>query len=81
MDTVEDILAGLDIDDDRASDSATVLESPKKSSLPLLRRDISVAINTELAVAEVQECMLFRADRACNATFRFPLPPRAAVFR
>ena len=81
MDSIEDILRELDVADPQPSSLVTSLEGPDGRSVPLTRREVNAVVNTELAVAEVHERLSFLPDSACNATFKFPLPPRAAVFR
>lgn len=81
MDYIEDVLRDLDVADAHPSASVTLLEGSEGHSVPLLQRGVNAVVNTELAVAEVQERLRFLPDSACNATFKFPLPPRAAVFR
>ncbi|KAL3131752.1 hypothetical protein ABBQ38_007471 [Trebouxia sp. C0009 RCD-2024] len=81
MDYIEDVLLDLDVADPQPSSLFTLLEASDGRSVPLTRREVSAVVNTVLAVAEVQERLSFLPDSACNATFKFPLPPRAAVFR
>ena len=78
---VEDILEGFVNIDLADGANAAVLEGPDLQSVPLESRTVKVAVNNELAVAEVQERFNFCATSSCNVTFKFPLPPKAAVFR
>lgn len=81
MDCIEDVLQDLNVADAEPSSSFTLLEASDGRFIQLALREVNAIVNTELAVAEVQERLSFQPNSACNATFKFPLPPRAAVFR
>ncbi|KAG2497306.1 hypothetical protein HYH03_004889 [Edaphochlamys debaryana] len=53
----------------------------KKVSVPLRRRDVTATIHADACFADTTETLSYVADEDCTAVFRFPLPPRAAVYR
>lgn len=51
-------------------------------AVPLKRRDVTGDVYVDGCFADVAETFSYVAgDQDCTATFKFPLPPRAAVYR
>ena len=58
-----------------------VFREGTKTPVPLKRRDVTASIQTSAGFADVTETLSYVVDADCCAVFRFPLPPRAAVYR
>jgi hypothetical protein len=58
-----------------------VFREGTQAPVPLQRRDVTASIQTSAGFADVTETLSYVADTECGAVFRFPLPPRAAVYR
>ncbi|KXZ47715.1 hypothetical protein GPECTOR_33g597 [Gonium pectorale] len=48
--------------------------------VPLRRRDVSATVYADACFADTKETLSYISDVDCTAVFRFPLPPRAAVY-
>ncbi|KAG2443262.1 hypothetical protein HYH02_009335 [Chlamydomonas schloesseri] len=49
--------------------------------VPLRRRDVSATVYAAASFSDTKETLSYVSDAECSAVFRFPLPPRAAVYR
>jgi hypothetical protein len=50
-------------------------------SVPLKRREVAARLFCDAGFADTVERLHFVSDEDVSATFKFPLPPRAAVYR
>ncbi|PNH05173.1 von Willebrand factor A domain-containing protein 5A [Tetrabaena socialis] len=48
--------------------------------VPLRRRDVVATIHASASFADTQETLSYVSDVDCTAVFKFPLPPRSAVY-
>jgi hypothetical protein len=53
----------------------------EERSVPLKRREVSAKLLCDAGVCDTVERLSYVADADVSASFRFPLPPRAAVYR
>lgn len=53
----------------------------KPIPVPLKRRDVSATVYAAASFSDTKETLSYVSDVECSAVFRFPLPPRAAVYR
>ncbi|KAG2443278.1 hypothetical protein HYH02_009348 [Chlamydomonas schloesseri] len=53
----------------------------KPIPVPLRRRDVSAIVYAAASFSDTKETLSYVSDVECSAVFRFPLPPRAAVYR
>ncbi len=53
----------------------------KEIPVPLRRRDVSATVYAAASFSDTKETLSYVSDVECSAVFRFPLPPRAAVYR
>ncbi|KAG2492817.1 hypothetical protein HYH03_008975 [Edaphochlamys debaryana] len=53
----------------------------KPIPVPLKRRDVTATIHADASFSDTKETLSYIADVDCTAVFKFPLPPRAAVYR
>lgn len=58
-----------------------LFDKAKDVSVPLRKREISATVYTNGFFADNKEVLSYVTDVDCSAVFRFPLPPRSAVYR
>ena len=51
------------------------------AAVPLRRRDIKADVCVDACYADTCETFSYASATDCTATFKFPLPPRSAVYR
>lgn len=50
-------------------------------AVPLKRRDILSTVYAEIGFCDTVETMAFISDMDCSVSFKFPLPPKSAVYK
>ena len=66
----------------KASDPCGLfVDGPSARALPLRRRDVKADVCVDACYADTAETFSYISDVDCTCVFKFPLPPRAAVYR
>jgi hypothetical protein len=67
--------------DEPVAPGAYVEEGRESTCIPLKSRSVAATIDCDLGIAQTTETFSYKCSVNCSPTFKFPLPPRSAVYK
>lgn len=62
-------------------DCGLFISAQEARALPLKRREVRATVYCDAGFADTSEELHYVSDVDCSVVFKFPLPPRAAIYR